>query len=300
LLAPPATAEAAGVRLDLPDGHLDLVGASPTGRRRWRANVGVVFQEPSASLNPLQTVDRQLRDVLGAQRRVSGAGTTVALDDEVERLLTAVGLPRPAEVRRLRPGQLSGGMAQRVMIALALAKNPALLVADEPTTALDVTVQAEIIRLLRRLCAERHFGVLLVTHDLGVAGELADRCLVMFRGQVIESAPTGEVVAHPWHPYTSALVSAVPQNEPGRPILTPPAAATGSDGPLGEAGCPYRRRCPYAIERCTTVVPGLEAVGATGDREPQLHRVACHRAAELDLEGAVAVAVVADGDEVAR
>src|SRR5690606_2780169 len=129
----------------------------------------------------------------------------------------------PDEVARLRPGQISGGMAQRVVIALALAKSPALLIADEPTTALDVTVQAEIIALLRRLCSEREFGVLLVTHDLGVAGELADRVVVMLKGEVVESGPIDQVVRHPQHSYTAALVAAVPRNEPGRAILTPPA-----------------------------------------------------------------------------
>ena len=316
LLTPPAMAVADVVRLRSPDGSIDLVGAGAAEQRRWRSHVGVVFQEPSASLNPLQTVGRQMRDVIRAQRRVRGAnGSTRSIDEQVVSLLSDVGLPRPAEVARLRPGQISGGMAQRVMIALALAKDPALLIADEPTTALDVTVQAEIIRLLLRLCKERHFGVLLVTHDLGVAGELADRCMVMFQGRIIESGPTRQVAQDPQHPYTSTLVSAVPQNEPGRPILTPPTLErpTG-DGPdvpgaevdvdvdvaildehAGRVGCAYRFRCPYAIEQCELERP-LPSPVPTGSPD---HAVACHRAAELDLPGAgdappPAVAIVED------
>lgn len=225
LLTPPASSTAARVRLG---GRrpLELVDADDATRAAWRGRVGVVFQEPSAALNPLQTVGRQLRDVIEAQRRLTGGrrqgGTPRAVDEEIVDLLTSVGLRRPDEVARLRPGQISGGMAQRVMIALALAKSPDLLIADEPTTALDVTVQAEIIALLRRLCEEREFGVLLVTHDLGVAGELADEVVVMLHGHVVESGPIESVVRRPQHEYTAALVAAVPRNEPGRAILEPP------------------------------------------------------------------------------
>jgi peptide/nickel transport system permease protein len=311
LLTPPAVATADGLRLLTSEGRVDLIGADAAGQRRWRSHVGVVFQEPSASLNPLQTVNRQLSDVIRAQRRVRRPVGELDIDAQVISLLTDVGLPRPEEVARLRPGQISGGMAQRVMIALALAKNPELLVADEPTTALDVTVQAEIIGLLRRLCRERHFGVLLVTHDLGVAGELADRCLVMFRGRIVETGPTQQVATDPKHPYTSTLVSAVPQNEPGRPILDAPAlaadggpshgAVTPPDGrtaaPRAEVdidvdidvdrvlhgGCAYRLRCPHAIGVCADVEPENAAIGGDAER---YRTVACHRAAELDLPGA--------------
>lgn len=222
LLTPPALSTAGRVRLG-GDQPLDLIGADATTHTAWRSRVGVVFQEPSAALNPLQTVGRQMREVIEAQRRLgSGTDKTESVQDEIISLLTSVGLPRPDEVTRLRPGQISGGMAQRVMIALALAKSPDLLIADEPTTALDVTVQAEIIALLRRLCRERDFGVLLVTHDLGVAGELADRVVVMLRGDIVETGDIRDVVQNPEHPYTSALVAAVPRNEPGRAILRSP------------------------------------------------------------------------------
>jgi len=231
LLTPPAACSAEVIRLG-GGAPLDLVDADPGVRAQWRGRVGVVFQEPSAALNPLQTVGRQLREVIEAQRRLSARHRDRAntmnprvISEEIVDLLTAVGLRDPEDVARLRPGQISGGMAQRVMIALALAKSPTLLIADEPTTALDVTVQAEIIELLKRLCREREFGVLFVTHDLGVAGELADRVVVMFRGEVVESGPIDQVVLHPSHPYTAALVAAVPRNEPGRAILAPPATA---------------------------------------------------------------------------
>ncbi|WP_375002663.1 dipeptide/oligopeptide/nickel ABC transporter permease/ATP-binding protein [Aeromicrobium sp. CTD01-1L150] len=224
LLTLPASSSADRLRLR---GHdpLDLVEADRATRTAWQSRVGVVFQEPSAALNPLQTVGRQLREVIEAQRRLvggqEGGDARRTVEEEIVFLLTSVGLRRPEEVARQRPGQISGGMAQRVMIALALAKSPDLLIADEPTTALDVTVQAEIIALLRRLCTERDFGVLLVTHDLGVAGELADEVVVMLRGDVVESGPLEKVVRRPGHDYTASLVAAVPRNEPGRAILEP-------------------------------------------------------------------------------
>ncbi len=239
LLTPPATSDAAWVRLGGTP-HLDLVEADAATRANWRSRVGVVFQEPAASLNPLQTVRRQMRDVIQAQRRMTAERQPPlrserralngrrSVDAEIISLLSAVGLKRPSMVARLRPGQISGGMAQRVMIALALAKSPELLIADEPTTALDVTVQAEIIELLRRLCRERKFGVLFVTHDLGVAGELADRVVVMLHGHIVESGPIADVIRQPREPYTRALVAAVPRNEPGRAILTPPPMAEDS------------------------------------------------------------------------
>jgi peptide/nickel transport system permease protein len=227
LLTPPASSTADRLRLG-GDAPLDLVGAGAADRATWRSRVGVVFQEPSAALNPLQTIGRQMREVIVAQRRLAHEHRDddgqLPVDEEIVSLLTSVGLPRPEEVMALRPGQISGGMAQRVMIALALAKSPELLIADEPTTALDVTVQAEIIALLRRLCRERSFGVLLVTHDLGVAGELADRVVVMLRGDVVESGAIRDVITDPQHPYTRALVDAVPRNEPGRAILQAPEA----------------------------------------------------------------------------
>jgi len=241
LLTPPAVSTAERIRLG-GDRPLDLVAADRSTRSAWRGRVGVVFQEPAAALNPLQTVGRQMRDVIVAQRRLAGeADVSGSVDDEITSLLSAVGLRRPEEVARLRPAQISGGMAQRVMIALALAKSPDLLIADEPTTALDVTVQAEIIALLRRLCRERGFGVLLVTHDLGVAGELADRVVVMLKGDVVESGPIESVVLRPRHPYTSALVAAVPRNEPGRAILRPPESSAEAEAvELVEEGEPVR------------------------------------------------------------
>lgn len=230
LLTPPAVSTADQVALSC-GGVIDLAGADRAAREEWRSRVGVVFQEPAAALNPLQTIGRQMREVIDAQRRISarrqGSKSNTSyrpVHEEIIELLTSVGLRRPDEVTKLRPGQISGGMAQRVMIALALAKNPALLIADEPTTALDVTVQAEIIALLRRLCDQRELGVVFVTHDLGVAGELADQVVVMLKGTAIESGPTIQVIGQPDHPYTAALIAAIPRNEPGRAILSPPSS----------------------------------------------------------------------------
>lgn len=291
LLTSPAEVRAATMSIQVAGSKQELVGATPKQRHGWRTQIGVVFQEPSASLNPLQTVGRQLSDVIKAQRGRDRTDIRV----RVAELLTAVGLPEPAEVARLRPSQISGGMAQRVMIALALAKEPALLVADEPTTALDVTVQAEVIKLLKRLCEERHFAVLLVTHDLGVAGELSDRCLVMYRGQLVEAGPTRELARSPKHPYTSALVTAVPQNEPGRPILHRPDSVGGREAgdPLAaeivtDEGCNYRLACPHVQPICS--IPMIDELVANfelrDNTKDTSRRVKCHRYAELQLPGA--------------
>lgn len=293
LLAPPAQVGANTVSLTNSGDSLELIGASTKETRNWRHNIGVVFQEPSASLNPLQSVAHQVRDVIRANPQTSAAAMEAKGHDEdayIEELLTDVGLRRPTEVMKLRPNQLSGGMAQRVVIAMALAKNPALLVADEPTTALDVTVEAEIIRLLRRLCEERHFGVLLVTHDLGVAGELADRVLVMYQGNIVETGAVQELALYPKHPYTSALIAAVPQNEPGRKILVPPEdrlskrAGIAPELLSSEVGCSYRHRCPYAVDECYRTEP-LLGVAITPANDSN-HLAACHRANELNLDGA--------------
>ncbi len=272
LLTPPARVSADEVTLQTETSRQrSLVDATARVQRGWRSDLGVVFQEPAASLNPLQTVGRQLRDVL----RVAGVERAHISERSIE-LLTDVGLPRPTEVLRLRPHQISGGMAQRVVIAMALAKQPRLLVADEPTTALDVMVQAEIIALLQRLGHDRGVAVLLVTHDLGVAAQLADRALVMYRGRVVEEGPIGDLIAQPRHPYTSELVGAVPRNVPGRRVVAEVAPAL-SELPA-TTGCAYRSRCPHADRACETR-PELTAGEV-------VRRVACVHADELELPGA--------------
>ena len=276
LLTPPAAVVADTVSLRTGEGErLELAGSDLRRQRGWRREVGVVFQEPAASLNPLQTVGRQLRDVLEVAGHDSGRAEARSIE-----LLTDVGIPRPGDVLRLRPHQISGGMAQRVVIAMALAKEPKLLIADEPTTALDVMVQAEIISLLRELGRSHGVAVLLVTHDLGVAAHLADRALVMFRGHVVESATISELVRSPRHPYTSELVRAVPRNVPGRRVE--PTVDAVVDSVIGtdalERGCPYRGRCPFASDECADEV----ALVSDGRRA-----VACVHAVELVTAGAL-------------
>ena len=265
LLTPPADVRAAELSLD----NMSLLDMNRSEQRRWRSHLGVVFQEPAASLNPLQTVGRQMADAL----KRAGGMTRREISARTIELLTAVGLPRPAEVARLRPDQISGGMAQRVVIAQALASEPRLLIADEPTTALDVTIQAEIITLLKELGEQRGLAVLLVTHDLGVAAELADRTLVMYQGRVVERAPMAGLVTAPQHPYASELLLSVPRNVGGikiEPMIDRSAALA-----VPAVGCVYAPRCEHAMPECREREPALRAVRS--------HDVACIRAESLEL-----------------
>lgn len=269
LLTPPADVRAAELSLATSSGDMSLLDMSRSEQRRWRSQLGVVFQEPAASLNPLQTVGRQMADAL---KRVGGMSRREISDRTIE-LLTAVGLPRPAEVARLRPDQISGGMAQRVVIAQALASEPRLLIADEPTTALDVTIQAEIITLLKQLGEQRGLAVLLVTHDLGVAAELADRTLVMYQGRVVERAPMAGLVTAPQHPYASELLLSVPRNVGG--VRIEPKIDRSASLAVPTAGCVYAPRCEHATPECREREPVL--------RNVRSHLVACIHAEELDL-----------------
>ncbi len=280
LLTPPADVRAAELSLDIVGGEISLLDMDRREQRRWRSHLGVVFQEPAASLNPLQTVGRQMANAL---KRV-GYRSRREISARTIELLTAVGLPRPDEVARLRPDQISGGMAQRVVIAQALASEPRLLIADEPTTALDVTIQAEIITLLKQLGERRGLAVLLVTHDLGVAAELADRTLVMYQGRVVETAPMAGLVTAPQHPYASELLLSVPRNVGGikiEPMIDRSAALA-----VPTVGCVYAPRCEHALPECREREPELRAVRS--------HGVACIRAEDLELP---AITAGADGLE---
>ena len=272
LLAPPAQLRADHLRIRVDVSETDLVNGDDRARRRWRDLVGLVFQEPSASLNPLNTIGRQLTRAIRSRGVSKADARTRALE-----LLAQVQIPDPAKTFAAYPHQISGGMAQRVMIALALAQDPSVLIADEPTTALDVTVQAEVLSILRDLCRDLDLAVILITHDLGVVADLADRTAVMYAGQVIEIGPVEAIAGSPLHPYTAALASAVPRNEPGFGI---PDALGGTVPSPGDwpAGCRFADRCPHAVDRCSSDPVPLEA--ATADRS-----VACIRADELSLAG---------------
>jgi oligopeptide/dipeptide ABC transporter ATP-binding protein len=215
--------------------------------------VSYVFQEPSASLNPVFRVGNQIKESLKLHR------PRFATDDEVIRLLKLVGIPAPESRIRDYPHQMSGGMQQRVMIAMALASEPKLLIADEPTTALDVTIQAQIIELLRELKQKLGMAVLLITHNLGIVGDIADRLAVMYAGQVVEMADARDLLQRPLHPYTQALMNSVPKLGGGETRLK---AIPGNVPNLGamSSGCRFHPRCPKAQADCRANEPQLVEV----------------------------------------
>jgi len=252
LPAPPARYTAGRIVVD----GQDVLTLPESGLRTIRGGVvSYVFQEPGASLNPVFRVGRQILEALKLHQPAR------ANDAEVIRLLKLVGIPAPESRVRDYPHQLSGGMQQRVMIAMALASEPKLLVADEPTTALDVTIQAQILELLLDLKQRLGMAMLLITHNLGIVGDLADRVAVMYAGQVVEEAPAHELLQHPRHPYTRALMQSVPELGHARERL---AAIPGNVPPLGQwpDGCRFAPRCPIRRDDCTTALPPLADVGA--------------------------------------
>ncbi|MFC7220530.1 ABC transporter ATP-binding protein [Streptomyces polyrhachis] len=248
-------------------GGRDVLAMDRAELARTRARqVAMVYQDPRASVNPL----RRVGDFLTEGLRATGASAAAARQRALE-LLESVGIRDPEGALRRYPHQFSGGMLQRVVIAAALAGEPELLVADEPTTALDVTTQAEVIAILTRLKDERGTGLLFVTHDLELAAAICDRVYVMYAGRIVETAATGELFDTPRHPYTAGLLASTPRIEAGAP---PPRPIPGRPVPLSEAppGCAFAARCAYAQERCTRESPVLEAHGGA--------LVACHRADE--------------------
>lgn len=229
----------------------DVLRMSKSELREIRGGVvSYIFQEPGSSLNPVFRVGSQIKESLKLHR------PEAATDQEVIRLLKLVGIPAPESRIRDYPHQLSGGMQQRIMIAMALASQPKLLVADEPTTALDVTIQAQIIELLRRLKQELGMSMLLITHNLGIVGDIADRVAVMYAGQIVEIATGSDLLTNPLHPYTIALLNSVPKLESGADRLT---AIPGSVPNLGAfpRGCRFHPRCPKARRDCVEKMPEL-------------------------------------------
>ncbi|GAA4844284.1 ABC transporter ATP-binding protein [Kitasatospora terrestris] len=248
-------------------GGREVLDLGPAGLRDLRARrVAMVFQDPRASINPLRRVGDFLTEGLRA------AGTPAAeAAARAEELLDAVGVRDPHGALRRYPHQFSGGMLQRVVIAAALAGQPELLLADEPTTALDVTTQAEVIAVLTRLQADRGTGMLFVTHDLELASAVCDRIYVMYAGRIVEERAVTELFARPRHPYTAGLLACTPRLEPG---AAPPRPIPGRPVSLAEApaGCAFAARCAHAEDRCRTEPPALTPHG------PGL--AACHRADE--------------------
>jgi peptide/nickel transport system ATP-binding protein len=238
----------------------DLLSLSDRGMARIRGNrMSMIFQEPMTSLNPAFTVGSQMAEVMTTHK---GASRADALERAVD-LMGRVGITAPEMRLGQFPHQLSGGLRQRVMIAMALMCGPELLVADEPTTALDVTVQAQILRLLASLKRDFGLAILLITHDLGIVARVADRVSVMYAGEVVERAPTAELFNSPQHPYTRGLLSCVPV--PGRVRRDRPLGSIPGVVPRimpGFAGCAFRSRCSHADETCEREIPRREASAA--------------------------------------
>ena len=227
-------------------------------RRIRGREIGAVFQDPLTSLNPLYTIGRQLTETIRTHLPLSAAQ---ALARAIG-LLEEVGIPAAARRIDHYPHQFSGGMRQRVVIALALAAKPRLIIADEPTTALDVSIQAQIIQLLKRLCRDHGTAVMLVTHDMGVIAETADRVAVMYAGRIVEIGPVDDVIHRPAHPYTVGLMGSIPS------IVDERARLAQIDGTMPRldavpGGCAFHPRCPMAVERCRHDLPVLAAVAAT-------------------------------------
>jgi oligopeptide/dipeptide ABC transporter ATP-binding protein len=247
----------------------DLVTLDDAGMRQIRGNrISMIFQEPMSALNPVFTVGDQVAEVA----RVHGTGSRKDAWNRAVEMLTLTGIPSPAERAKQYPHQLSGGMRQRVLIAMALIMSPALVIADEPTTALDVTIQAQILELLVDLQKRLGTSILMITHDLGVIAETTSRVLVMYGGEIVEEAPVKVLFANAHHPYTEGLMNAMPQITDSRerlnviPGTVPPPTAWPS-------GCRFRDWCPYSWEKCEREHPPLYQIG-------EGHTSRCHLAVE--------------------
>jgi oligopeptide/dipeptide ABC transporter ATP-binding protein len=255
----------------------DLLKLSAEEMRRVRGKeIAMVFQEPMTSLNPVLTVGRQLTEGLEIHLGMQPAQARArALE-----LLSLVGISDPARRLSQYPHHFSGGMRQRLMIAIALACNPSLILADEPTTALDVTIQAQILELMRSLSRRLGVAMLIITHNLGVVARYADRVNVMYAGRIIERASAAELYANPRHPYTLGLLRSVPRLDEPRRARLAPIEGQPPDLTRLPAGCAFAPRCAYRVERCEREAPVLEATGAAG------HFSACWESARLLQERA--------------
>ena len=245
----------------------DLVPLGADAMQKIRAKeIAIVFQEPMTSLNPVYTIGEQIAEVI---RLHEGLGRREALDRTIE-MLRLVRIPNPERRVRDYPHQFSGGMRQRVMIAMALSCNPKLLIADEPTTALDVTIQAQILDLLGELKSKVGMAVMLITHAMGVIAETAQRVVVMYAGKVVEEAPVKELFANPRHPYTQGLIRSIPRIDTAATHKTRLEAIKGVVPSLLEPkeGCRFAPRCKFARDECTAATPPLREIAAG-------HKVAC-------------------------
>lgn len=238
--------------------------------RHLRGNrIAMIFQDPMVTLNPVLTIGQQMVETLKAHRRISRA--------DAEKIsvmkLREVYIPAPEERLRQYPHELSGGMRQRIIIAMALLLDPQLIIADEPTTALDVTIQADIMELLLELCQSNKVSLILITHDLGVVSQMTERTLVMYAGRIIEAGKTREIINDPQHPYTQGLINALPQQtRPGERLQQIPGNMPGIASI--PKGCAFHPRCQYAVEVCRTKIPDIVNLGAV--------EVACHEVQRMN------------------
>jgi peptide/nickel transport system ATP-binding protein len=252
---PPGRIVGGSVRL----AGVDLLGLDTAAMREIRGKeISMIFQEPMTSLNPVMTIGRQIGEAL----LLHGAPSRKAALDRTIEMLQLVGIPEPTQRVKEYPHQLSGGMRQRAMIAMALACNPKVLIADEPTSALDVTIQAQILDLIAKLRAELGTAVIMITHDLGVVAETAERVIVMYAGRKVEEAPVDELFARPMHPYTRGLMNSIPrlalmrhENAPERLQEIPGMVPALSNLP---AGCTFAPRCAFATDQCRREYPRYE------------------------------------------
>lgn len=252
----------------------DIVKMSEKQMRGIRGNrMAMIFQDPMVTLNPVLTIGQQMVETLQSHRTLSHA--------EAEQIaivkLREVYIPSPEERLEQYPHELSGGMRQRIIIAIALLLDPQLIIADEPTTALDVTIQADIMELLLELCRSNNVGLILITHDLGVVSQMTERTLVMYAGKIIEAGSTREIINDPQHPYTQGLLNALPQQaQPGKRLKQIPGnMPTLSDIP---SGCPFRPRCEYSADICETSKPDIIKYAHVD--------VACHEVNRLHVDRA--------------
>jgi oligopeptide/dipeptide ABC transporter ATP-binding protein len=257
--SPPGKIESGEILFDRGDKIVDLAKLNPKGRemRSIRGNeIAMIFQEPMTSLNPAFTIGNQILEAIQLHQDLS---SSEEINKAVE-TLEAVGIPSPKQRLEEFPHQLSGGMRQRAMIAMALCCNPMLLIADEPTTALDVTIQAQVLDLMNKLKEEFHTAIMFITHDLGVIANMADHVIVMYLGKIVEDAPVREVFHHPVHPYTKGLMNSIPsltqlngeRLEPIKGVVPDPF-----DVPVG---CGFGPRCPHIMDICREKIPPLKEV----------------------------------------
>ncbi|HEV2227195.1 MAG TPA: ABC transporter ATP-binding protein [Nitrososphaerales archaeon] len=249
----------------------DLVGKSDSDMRRIRGRkIGYVSQDPNSSLDPLFTVEYQLAEVIQAHEKIPKEEAR----QRVLSLLNLVKIPEPEARLRAYPHELSGGMRQRVAIARALAANPDLLIADEPTTNLDVTIQAQVLELLRSLERDLGMTLILITHDMGIVAEMTKRVVVLYAGRVAEVADTRSIYNSPKHPYTHALLASVPRVDRKKTLIPIPGNIPNLISP--PSGCRFHPRCSYMVDKCVNEIPPLEPIG--DGRE-----VSCHRWKEINL-----------------